>query len=256
MSKYHIIKNEILISTTTSGINLYKVSKGVIEDYSTGIDINIKYIALCELLRVTAATIDIPKKDEFIDFQIKQIAFYEIYCFFLNFSIDFSISSRELYLATNKSEQIFYIKTIFIELYRYLERHNSELGIIKKLCGVSEEYKEYNKCLNEFRSNHYEKIKTNRNTFFAHFDNDARYGDYYEFVARLDAEEVAKMCISFLSLHEKLSIIFKRLSISQINKTLVFGDLIQKKKEETDMKVQNKIEEFKKLVLEKQYIEF
>jgi hypothetical protein len=255
MSKYQIIENGILISTTASGINLYKASKAVIDDYSSDIDINIQSIALCELLRTTVATIEIPQKDEFIDFQTNRIAFCELYCFFLNFSIDFSISSRELYLATNKSEQIFYIKSIYIELYRYLERHNKDLGIIKKLYGVSEEYKEYNRCLKEFRSNYYEQIKTNRNTFFAHLDNGARYGDYFEFTTNLDAEEVAKMCVSFLSVQEKLSIIYKQLSVTQISTTLAFGDLIQKRKEESDMEVQDKLEEIKGLVSGKQYIE-
>lgn len=255
MSKYQIIENEILLSTTTSGINLYKASKAVIDEYSSDIDTSVQSIALCELLRTTVATIEIPKKDEFIDFQINQIAFFELYCFFLNFSIDFSISSRELYLATNKSEQIFYIKSIYVELYRYLERHNNELGIIKKLYGVSEEYKEYNRCLKDFRSNYYEQIKTNRNTFFAHFDNGARYGDYFKFATSLDAEKVARMCISFLSVQEKLSRIFKQLSITQINTALAFGDLIKERKEESDMEVHNKLEEIKSLVSEEQYIE-
>ena len=255
MSKYQIIENGILISTTTSGVNLYKTSKAVIDNYSNYIDIGIQSIELCELLKTTVATIEIPKRDEFIDFQTNQIAFFELYCFFLNFSIDFSISSRELYLATNKSEQIFYIKSIYIELYRYLERHNNDLRIIKELYGVSEEYKEYNRCLSEFRSNYYEKIKTNRNTFFAHFDKGTQYGDYFKFATNLDAEKVARMCNSFLSVQEKLAIIFKQLSITQINTTLAFGDLIKKRKEESNMEVQNKLEEIKSLVSEKQYIE-
>ena len=243
MSEHLIIKNEIITSTNTSGVNLYKMSKLIIDEYSKNIDINIQIIAHGELLKSKIATIDIACKDEFVEFQTKQIAFYELYCFILNFNIDFSISSRELYLASSKSERIFYIKSIYIELYRYLERHNKDLGDIRKLNGASEKYKEYNKCLLDFRTNYYVRIKTGRNIFFAHLDKKTQYKEYYKFVDNLDAEEVAKMCINFLAIQEKLSVILEKISNSLTNDAVVFNDLIQKKKEETEIAGKRKLKE-------------
>lgn len=226
MTTYQINENDILISTTDVGINLYTSSKRIIEEYSVGIDENIKHIEFCESLPTQIDKVPLSQKDEFIDFSQKRIEFCHLSCFFLNFSIDFSISTRELYLATNISEQIFYIKSIYIELYRYLERHNSELGHIKKLYGASDEYKRYNRHLTSFRTKYYEQIKANMNTFFAHLDNNVPYEDYYKFVTNLDAEEVVKMCISFLSVQEELSKMFNQLSFHQMNTAIVFGNCL------------------------------
>ena len=107
-------------------------------------------------------------------------------------------------LSTNKPEQIFYIKSIYIELYRFLEKINKYLGLIKKFNIFEDEYKDYHQSLHEFRSRHYKTIKQNRNDFFAHLDKH-EYSEYYNISIKLDPEEIAKMCISFLHTNTKLS---------------------------------------------------
>lgn len=211
MNTYEIIDGKIVISSTPTNIQLYKTSKRIIEEYSLGIDTVIKANEVQNSVIKEVKEFNVPEKHSFINLYSDLLLFNRLYCFFLNFSIDFSICTRELSLSTSIVEQVFFIKAIYIELYRYLERHNMHLGIIKKLAGKNEDYIEYNKLLNNFKLEHYDKIKNNRNLFFAHFDKKSEYEDYYGIILKFNIEEEAKMCISFLEVQQKLSKIYSNL---------------------------------------------
>ena len=242
MNGYQIVKDGILISTTPAYIKLFVTSKIIIEENAEYIESCIKSIDLIESAINEASKLLIPEKENFIALHSDIVAFYKLYCFFLNFSIDFSICSRELCLAKSKSEQIFFIKVIYIELYRFLERHNIDLGIIKRLLGKTDDYKDYNNCLKNFRSVYYEQIKSNRNLFFAHLDRESQYEDYYRLILRFDIENEVKMCSSFLVAQEKLSKIYRDLFNQKLVESAALKEFLQKRDEELQKIVDEKRE--------------
>jgi len=233
MSVRQIEQNRIIISTNKSGINLYEMTKSIIHKYSFQIENNIKLIEYGQSLKCKIETIDISCKDEFVEFQTKLINFSRLHSYILNFNIDITMSNRELYLTSNKFEEYYYVKNIYIELFRFLERHNNELGIIRKLNGASEKYKNYYRKLNDFRTAYYEKIKEYRHNLFAHYDNKSQYEDFYKSVNGIVAEEVAIMCLDFLAIQEELSKILENISNGLKNESAIFNDLLLKTKEET-----------------------
>ena len=207
--------------TTPAGKELFESSKTTIKEYSSIIDSNIREIEFCESLikaNKQIKHIKIPYLKKLNEILQETIQFLKLQCFYLDFSIDISISLRELMLATNKSEQIYYMKHIYIELYRFLEKLNNHLGLIKKFQAGETDYIEYNRSLHEFRAQFYDTIKTNRNHFFAHL-NKHEYTEYYKLVTLLDAEEVAKMCSSFFQTQIKLSNLFTKIGRLQLSKT-------------------------------------
>ena len=241
MNGYQIVKDGILISTTPSYTKLFVTSKIIIEENSAYIESCIKSIDLIEAAVNEASKLLIPEKENFIALNNDIVAFYKLYCFFLNFSIDFSICSREFCLAKSKPEQIFFIKAIYIELYRFLERHNIDLGIIKRLLGKTDDYKEYNNCLKNFRSVYYEQIKSNRNLFFAHLDRKSQYVDYYRLILRFDVENEVKMCSSFLVAQEKLSKIYRDLFSQKLVESAALNEFLRKRDEELQTIVDGKL---------------
>lgn len=132
MNKYEIVDGKIVISSNPTNIKLFIASKCIIEENSLGIDTITKFIEILKLELKEANEFTIPEYQCNLNLYSNVLAFNRLYCFFLNFSIDFTICARELSLSTSRSEQIFFIKSIYVELYRYLERHNLHLGIIKK----------------------------------------------------------------------------------------------------------------------------
>jgi len=209
MGTYRNINNGIWIPAIPSSIIFYETSKNIIKENSLVIEENIQALAKIKskLEEVMTSENESNKKDR-IELLNDFIKFKYLYCFFLHFTMDFSINIRELMLAPTKSEQLFYTKVIYIDLYRYLERHNADLGIIKKLSLSSDEYKEYHKSYMRFRDSHYQEIKDNRNLFYAHFDAKFQYDKYYNIEENIDANIVGKMCISFNEAHLRLSSIY------------------------------------------------
>ena len=230
MPTYQIVKEGILISSFPSHIKLYESSKGIIEENSNAIEFCINSIEKTKSAIKQVSDIEVPEKENFIVFQNDMLAFYELYCFFLNFSIDFSICSRELALATNKSEQIFFIKSIYIELYRYLERQNYNLGILKKLMGKTEVFIEYSKTYENFKKRYYEQIKDKRNCFFAHFNNESiQYEDYYRVTLNLDIEDESIMCSCFLEVQQLLSKIYLQISNQKQTESIINLNLLRER---------------------------
>lgn len=249
MSNSDKINNQesIVLLTDKNGISIFENSKQIIQEVSAIIDTNIETIKYINIVINQTANIEINKKEEFLDFQKSQIDFLEIYCFLLNFQIDISISSRELVLARSRPEQIYYIKNIYIELYRYLERHNKDLGKIRTLCESSFEYKDYNSKLIGFRKKYYSKIKEERNIYYAHFDSESNYKEYYDYILKIDIDKTIKMCSEFLSVHEKLTLIFKQLSDNIFEKSIQMNNILKQKNEDIKNEIINRLEELRAL---------
>jgi len=209
MKTYRIVDNGIWIPATQSGIYLFETSKNVIKENSIIIDENINsLVKIKSKLEDERSLSNESKNSDFIELLNDFIKFKYQYCYFLHFTMDFSVNIRELKLASTKSEQLFYTKVIYIDLYRYLEKHNRDLGIINRLSGSSLEYKEYHKSYLRFREKYYREIKENRNLFYAHFDAEVEYDEYFNIAANLDAEIVGKLCICFYETQMKLSSIY------------------------------------------------
>ena len=222
MGTYRIVNDGIWIPATPSSIYFFETSKNVIKENALIIDENIHALArIKSTLEEVMASGNESNKIERIELLNDLIKFKYQYCFFLHFTMDFSINIRELILAPTRSEQLFYTKVIYIDLYRYLERHNADLGIIKKLSRTSDEYKEYHKSYLRFRDSHYQEIKDNRNLLYAHFDAKVQYDKYFNIAANLDAEVVAKMCRSFYESHLRLSSIYVSIDNDFLNRVKI-----------------------------------
>lgn len=209
MKTYRIVDNGIWIPATQGGIYLFETSKNVIKENSIIIDENINALVVIKS-KLEEERIPSNESNKFdrIELLSDFIKFKYQYCYYLHFTMDFSINIRELMLASTRSEQLFYTKVIYIDLYRYLERHNRDLGIINKLSGTSSEYKEYHKSYSRFKEEYYKQIKENRNLFYAHFDAKIEYDKYFNIAANLDAEIVGRLCISFYETQMKLTSIY------------------------------------------------
>jgi len=219
MDKYRVVNNGIWIPATPGGISLYDVSKNVINDNTILIDKIIKGHSIFKSkLEKELATDEKFDNNELIELLNNILKFKDQFCFFLHFNMDLSICARELMLAPTRPEQQFYTKVIYIDLYRYLERHNSDLGIIKKLSNLSEEYKEYHDCYLRFRNDYYQEIRNYRNMFYAHFDSQFKYKKYYELAANLDADIVGKLFIRFYETQQRLSSIYLSIEKNLQNK--------------------------------------
>lgn len=105
------------------------------------------------------------------------------------------------------------------------------------MIGKNEDYLDYNKCLNDFRVEHYNKIKNNRHLFFAHFDKKLDYEDYYCKMLKFDIEEETKMCSSFLKVQQKLSKIYLKLFDQFVLESLELTESLRKRNEETKAKI-------------------
>jgi hypothetical protein len=253
MNKYFVIDQAILIMASPAGKDLYESSKSTINENSSLIDSHIKNIKFCELLLNQFKTLKVSYAKDLTQILLKRIDFLKLHCFFLNFSIDISISLRELMLSTNKPEQIFYIKSIYIELYRFLEKLNNYLGIIKKFKIAEDEYKDYTQSLQEFRSRYYQTIKTTRNDFFAHLDKH-EYSDYYNIIIKLDPEEIAKMCINFLHTNAKLSSLLLDILKQQTNQLIELNERSKLKRIEIQKTINEIFERIKTQLSEDEYI--
>lgn len=196
--EYITFCNKILIHTDKSGVAAFISMKEAIKEYSTLINFNIE---LMNTIDRKYKSLKDQKNNEDLCLNMKHLKdTINIYNFTLDSIVNLFININGLYLSKNKIEQFFYIKSMYIELYRFLERYNSDLGIIKKIssdANLNEQFSKMNKCKNNFEKKHYEDIKSKRNHFFAHFKDKKDYRDYYNIVKQ-DQFIKAFMCGDFL----------------------------------------------------------
>lgn len=189
-------KNNITIETSSIGLNLYSLSKKIIEEQSPILDNSIAQINIYNKYLTSETNSEIKSITEQI------VSILNLYSISVHIFIDLSINVREFYLAKKRIEQILYIKHIYIELYRYLERHNSDLGLLKTAShqlNIYDKYKQYVKIFNEFKQKEYSQIKEHRNKIFAHINDTKDYKDYYSTVISIDIEDVGNMLINFIN---------------------------------------------------------
>ncbi|MCL2738646.1 MAG: hypothetical protein FWE30_04285 [Bacteroidales bacterium] len=198
---------EIKISTNETGFTVYQKVKDNISGYAVLLDQTVKHIKLMDKIMLFIEKQGVVRKDANAVIS-SLICGLNLSCIFIDFNVNISILIRDLFLSKSRPEQIAYIKYIYIELYRYLECHHKDFSKIKGLAcsaGVELNFKKYAQLFNEFNNKHYEQIKRNRNTIFAHFDNHQDYCGYYVQVLALDIDECSKMCIEFLTTQQYLN---------------------------------------------------
>lgn len=183
MKDYIIGDDTIRIITTTSGAGFYEMSKDIISKNAKFIDKYVGAIKKCDLMLYLA------KKSNLDQTKAEDVSIIQDFrdvlncsCLMASFDIDLAISSRELLLSKKMAEQMYYIKAIYIHMYKYLERIGGEYGIVKRVaqqCGLLQSYKESNSQIEEFRKNHYPQIKTKRNRLYAHIVDNKDFSEYY-----------------------------------------------------------------------------
>ncbi len=210
-NKQTIVNNGILISTTKTGIEFCTTIKESVKDFSGQIDYNIKLINLLKFYTSLIEDDEINIPNELPLEMRKYIKIIDIHCILLEFTINISLSLQGLYFAENKSEQIFYAKSMYIEIYRFLERYNKELGSIKYAAEKAElkkQFIEMRRLDETFRENHYKRIKEYRNKFYAHFDNSNSYWDYNQTIVDINGEKEANIGLDFLKVIKYISSLF------------------------------------------------
>lgn len=228
---YNIKNDSIIIKANQSEVSFYELSKRTIENNSKLIDTCISSLSKFETYNsnINTLKIDLPILRKELEDSIKLL---NMYCIFLNFSIDSSIECRELMLAKNKSEQIHYCKQIYIELFRYLERVQKDSQILYSLSIVSNNqdlHKKYTESNRTFKTQYESHIKNRRNKFFAHIKDINNYNEYYNEVLKISIHEVINMCIQFSKVQGILSELYSNIFDNLTNSTI--NDLIKNRDE-------------------------
>lgn len=209
----------IIIETDSAGIKLYNTSKKGIGDNSKQID---KLVRLNNFMsKITelgsSLHIDVVTATNKND----NTRFIEIYCNFLDSTTELSISSRELYLAKSKFEQIYYIKNIYLCISRYKDRMKTQNQFLKTLAikyNCETLFEEYVKSNRSFQKKYNTEITENRNKIIAHFDKETSYAEYHAIISNYNAESTARMAIEFLDTQKILSQLLAILSSELLNK--------------------------------------
>lgn len=132
-------------------------------------------------------------------------------------NIDFSITIREFSLAKNHIESVYYIKSFYIDCYRYLERINGDLGLIKNLATKGDpkiEYKGTFEKLMEFEKKYYQsKIHPGRCNYYAHIKDFREFERYYTNITSLNIQEELDMFADFLDINSLFITLLSKIDI-------------------------------------------
>lgn len=209
----------IIIKTNAAGIKLYVASKKAIEDNSKRID------RLVQQYRKLLIISEFGKKQQLnIDTEINKddnIRLIELYCNFLDATTELFISCRELYIAKTKTEQIYYIKNIYLCLARYIDRMKQQSRFLQSLAtdyDCHSLFEEYTRDSREFFKQYRDQITNNRNKIVAHYDIKINCIDYYDITLKYDAEEICQMAIQFMDVQKLLSALLGELFSKVLDK--------------------------------------
>lgn len=213
---YQIITDKILIDATPAFCSFYSTSKRLLECHAKTTDAYVALMNSCDSYLKLLSKPEYALGDSSIIDQLKNWkSILNTSCLIMSSDMDISISIRELLLAKNLPEQIHYIKYIYIQLYRYLERISKEWGIIKKIAtefNIEQEYKAANKSLQNFRDKYYcDRIKEKRNKLYAHLTDTQDYREYHNDVIKIDIEDETKMCIEFMAANDLFRVLLSKI---------------------------------------------
>lgn len=250
-SGYQIVTNKILIDASPAFCLLYSASKDLLVCHAKSTDEFVRLMNSCDHYLALLSKPEYVLPDGIIKEQlINWKAILNASCLIMSFDMDFSISTRELALAKNLPEQIFYIKYIYINLYRYLERINKEWGVVKKITvefGIENEYKVANKSIQDFRSKYYHRIKERRNKLYAHISDIEDYREYHNDIIKVDIQDETNMCIEFMAANKLVSDLLNKIGYIIISKFSEMQIRTNISAEETKSLIYSKIEKFKSI---------
>ncbi|WP_319503753.1 hypothetical protein [Bacteroides graminisolvens] len=253
---YSIVENGIVILTNAAGINLYETSKNLILENSLNIDAAVEVINQSKKYRAVFNLLPNDFSTQLIEKMCSWENVLNIYCLSLSYISDFSISLRELYIAKNKSEQTFYVKSVYVDLYRFLERNNNDLGIIRTIALEADlmgQFKSFTKEISVFRETYYAKIKEGRNSYYAHFNDIKDYREYYNYILKVDVEVESQMCINFSRISRLLLDLLKEIIQYILSKFEELNIIIAKEALGKKNELIAKIEQLQKIIPSEQY---
>ena len=238
--------SNVIIQTNASGIKLYNASKKAIEDNSKQIDKLVqqyrKLIRISEFGEKHQLNIDpVINKDD-------NIQFIELYSNFLDATTELFISCRELYIAKTKTEQIYYIKNIYLCLARYIDRMKQQSRFLQSLStdyDCLSLFDEYTSTLRVFNNKYINKITNNRNRIVAHYDKNISCIDYYDITLKYDAEAICQMTIQFMDTQKLLSALLATISSRLLEKLFDNCTKLEREQQAWKQSLLDHIEKFK-----------
>lgn len=238
--------SSITIEANPAGIRLYNTSKKAIEDNSKQIDSFIKLYL--KLLKLTDFGTNINLEVAPVINKEDNIKFIEIYCNFLDSTTELSISSRELYIAKNKTEQIYYIKNIYLNIARYIERMKTQNQFLHALATSYDclsLFHAYTQANRDFNTRYGKEITDNRNKIIAHFDKGTSYTEYYRTTLNYDAEAIAQMTIQFMDVQKLLANLLSELSPKLLLKLYANSEKLEQQRQDSKQSLYDTIERLK-----------
>ncbi len=246
---YKVVENTIIVDSTPAGVSLYDKSKDIIFQNAQSIDGNVALLRKCDMLLLLIDS-NGKEKPEYAQDILNWRNFLNCACLIASFDMDFSISTRELMNAKNLPEQMYYVKNIYIHLYRYFERMNHELGVIKSISenyGLLQDYKDSSKSIGGFKNKYYSEIKGRRNKLYAHIKDNKNYLEYHKDCIEMKIQEEIDMCIEFLKASSTLNILLSKLLPIITTQIVAIQQNIAKENQEVDDKFKDALNKVRHL---------
>lgn len=196
--------SHLLFSDANLGEHFFKTSLDGRNTYIEAISHNTECIETLQILREREQLAEYLNLFDGLALSLNQ---HSIFC---RFMIDFNIIISNLYSVKDNSEQMLFVRLLYIELFRFREKiskDNNHLMLFFKSQNIDNT--EYVQKRRDFEKTYSDHITTIRHKISAHFEESYNYIHFEKVINSIPVLEISKMTENFISLMRLLSALYK-----------------------------------------------